>query len=93
MAKKKQVKKEIDALQAQAESLAAAQKKKKRPPEAQPEPETESLDTGAAPGGETLTSKFEELFSSLEKDINETSTTTCLAIFALGILVSRALAV
>ena len=84
---RRDVQKELDELRAQVEALAAAQKERSAAaePEAQatPEPPEEERD---------LVKSFEDLFQSLQQDLNETPTTTCLAIFALGILVGRALA-
>ena len=84
---KKTTRDELEELRRKVQELAAAQQASSGA--ADPEsPESGSADE--EPGN--LASKFEELFKNLEQDINQTPTTTCLAIFALGILVGRALA-
>lgn len=81
---RRNVQKELDELRGQVAALAAGQKA------SAVEPESEEDE---APAHEVnLKERFEELFQSLERDINETPATTCLAIFALGVLVGRTLA-
>ena len=80
---KRNVQKELDELRAQVAALEAGQPATTREPDETP---------AAPPEHNDLGSRFEELFHSLEQDLNDTPTTTCLAIFALGILVGRTLA-
>ena len=82
MAKKQKLQQELEDLRAQVAALEA-----KKPAERKPQ------ETPAPPADDAnLESRFEQLFDSLQQDLNDTPTTTCLAIFALGILVGRALA-
>ena len=84
---KKNMRDELEELRKQVQELASAQRASDRETDAEsPEIESTGVDEG------TLASKFEDLFKSLEQDINEMPTTTGLAIFALGILVGRTLA-
>ena len=86
--RKRNLQSEVDALRARVEKLAAAQQE---PAAATPPPTGDEVEPDASSSGD-LQSKFEELFRSLQADIDQTPTTTCLAIFGLGILVGRTLA-
>ncbi|MHC4939240.1 MAG: hypothetical protein ACYTHK_09755 [Planctomycetota bacterium] len=83
MAKKgPDLRKQVEALQARVEELTAAQAQQTR---VEPEPARDD-DTGG------LEKKFEDLFKTMQDDLDEASGVTVLAVFALGILVGRSLA-
>lgn len=94
------IQRELAELRAQLEALKAARDTEAAPTPTEAaegeEPEEElTAEAGRSTGGEPetsdLTTQFQELIDSLDKNLQDTNPTTLLAVFALGVLVGRLL--